>query len=357
MVAELDDLPLRDDLKGQKPYGAPQLNVPVQLNVNENTHQIPEAVALDVIEQLAAAVVRLNRYPDREFMGLRSALAGYLGHSLEAEQLWAANGSNEILTQIFQAFGGPNRLTLSFGPTYSMYPNIARLTLTPYLEVPRLADFLLTADYVVEAIKQHKPAMVILCSPNNPTGTGITNEVIQAAYDAFNGILVVDEAYAEFSETPSALELLPGRERLLISRTMSKAFAFAGARVGYLAADSAVVDALRIVRLPYHLSALTQAAAEAALAHADTMLATVRDIKVQRDRIIAGTKQLGLKPFPSEANFVLVEGFSDPNATFEKLLERGVLIRNVGIPRTLRITAGTAAETEKLLGELSLVLD
>lgn len=357
MVAELNDLPLREDLKGQKPYGAPQLNVPIQLNVNENTHQIPENVALDIVERLAAAVMTLNRYPDREFMRLRTALGNYLGHELTAEQTWAANGSNEILTQIFQAFGGPNRLTLSFGPTYSMYPNIARLTLTPYLELPRLSDFTLTAEYVVEQIKKHQPAMVILCSPNNPTGTGMTNEVIAAAYDAFSGILVVDEAYAEFSDSASALELLPGRERLLISRTMSKAFAFAGARVGYLAADKAVVDALRIVRLPYHMSALTQAAAEAALAHSQTMLATVKDIKEQRDRIILGTQQLGLNPFPSQANFVLVKGFRDPNATFEKLLDRGVLIRNVGIPGTLRITAGTAAETEKLLGELSLVLD
>lgn len=356
-MADLNDLPLREDLKGEKPYGAPQLNVPIQLNVNENTHQIPERVALDIVERLAASVMKLNRYPDREFLDLRSALARYLGHSLTAEQTWAANGSNEILTQIFQAFGGPGRLALSFGPTYSMYPNIARLTLTPYLEAPRLAGFQLTPEYVVEKIREHKPSMVVLCSPNNPTGTGISNEVIAAAYDAFEGILLVDEAYAEFSSQPSAIELLSGRERLLISRTMSKAFAFAGARVGYLAADKCVVDALRIVRLPYHLSALTQAAAQAALDHSATMLATVQDIKVQRDRIIEAVKKLGLEPYPSEANFVLVAGFRDPNQVFERLLERGVLIRNVGIPNTLRITAGTATETEKLLGELSLVLD
>jgi histidinol-phosphate aminotransferase len=245
---------------------------------------------------------------------------------------------------------------MSFGPTYSMYPNIARLTLTPYIEVPREADFTLSANYVVNQIRQHAPAMVILCSPNNPTGTAISREVIEAAYEAFNGVLVIDEAYAEFSDAESAVSLLPGRERLLISRTMSKAFAFAGARVGYLAADKSVVDALRIVRLPYHLSALTQAAALAALRHSETMLATVADIKAQRDRIISATAKLGLKPYPSDTNFVLVSGFQDPSLVFEKLLERGVLVRNVGIPSTLRITAGTSAETEKLLGELSLLV-
>jgi histidinol-phosphate aminotransferase len=198
--------------------------------------------------------------------------------------------------------------------------------------------------------------MVILCSPNNPTGTAISREVIEAAYEAFDGILVIDEAYAEFSDAESAVSLLPGKERLLISRTMSKAFAFAGARVGYLAADESAVDALRIVRLPYHLSALTQAAALAALRHSETMLATVSDIKAQRDRIISATAKLGLQPYPSDTNFVLVSGFQDPSLVFEKLLERGVLVRNVGIPSTLRITAGTNAETEKLLGELSLLV-
>ncbi len=355
-MAELNDLPLRDDLKGQTPYGAPQLNVPIQLNVNENTHKIPESVALDIVESLASAVMTLNRYPDREFMNLRQELARFLGNGLGSDQVWAANGSNEILTQIFQAFGGPGRKTMSFGPTYSMYPNIARLTLTPYIEVPREADFTLSANYVVNQIRQHAPAMVILCSPNNPTGTAISREVIEAAYEAFNGVLVIDEAYAEFSDAESAVSLLPGRERLLISRTMSKAFAFAGARVGYLAADKSVVDALRIVRLPYHLSALTQAAALAALRHSETMLATVADIKAQRDRIISATAKLGLQPYPSDTNFVLVSGFQDPSLVFEKLLERGVLVRNVGIPSTLRITAGTSAETEKLLGELSLLV-
>ena len=355
-MTNLDDLPIRDDLRGLKPYGAPQLDVPVQLNVNENTFGIPEAVALDIIQELASEVLRLNRYPDREFIELRGQFAAFLGNGLRASQTWAANGSNEILTQIFQAFGGPGNSALSFGPTYSMYPNIARITLTDYRELPREADFELSAKYVAEQLATHKPAIAILCNPNNPTGTPIDNEVVRAAYDAFDGILVIDEAYAEFSSKASAIELLAGRPRLIISRTMSKAFAFAGARVGYLAADEAVVDALRIVRLPYHLSALTQAAARAALRHAPEMLANVEQIKVQRDRMIAQIKLLGLSAYESEANFVLVAGFENPNEVFEALLARGVIVRNVGIPNTLRITAGTEAETSKLLGELALIL-
>jgi histidinol-phosphate aminotransferase len=356
-VTSLENLPLRSDLKGQQPYGAPQLNVPVQLNVNENTYGIPEVVALDIIQEVAAEVIGLNRYPDREFLELRDQFAKYLGFGLTQEQIWAANGSNEILTQIFQAFGGPGRTALSFGPTYSMYPNISRLTLTDYLEVGRESGFSLSPRYVADAISKHKPDLVLLCNPNNPTGTSIENEVIIAAYEAFDGILIVDEAYAEFNDSQSALALLSGRPRLLVSRTMSKAFAFAGARVGYLAADAAVVDALRIVRLPYHLSALTQAAARAALRHAPRMLANVEQIKSQRDRIISQVELLGLQAYSSAANFVLVSGFEDPQRAFEQLLEKGVLIRNVGIPGTLRITAGTEAETTKLLAELALIVD
>jgi histidinol-phosphate aminotransferase len=356
-VTNLEDLPIRDDLKGLKPYGAPQLDVPIQLNVNENTFGIPEAVALDIIQELAGEVLKLNRYPDREFLELRAAFAQYLGHNLTAEQIWAANGSNEIITQVFQAFGGPSKTALSFGPTYSMYPNIARITLTQYQELPRESDFRLSADYVAQQLAEHKPDVAILCNPNNPTGTPIDNEVILAAYAAFEGILLIDEAYAEFSSRESALSLLADRPRLVISRTMSKAFAFAGARVGYLAADEAMVDALRIVRLPYHLSALTQAAARAALRHSGEMLSNVEQIKVQRDRLISQLEVMGLKPYPSDANFVLVAGLADPAEVFERLLAKGVIVRNVGIPNTLRITAGTEAETSKLLGELALILD
>jgi histidinol-phosphate aminotransferase len=340
-----------------KPYGAPQLDVAVQLNVNENTFGIPETVALAIVEKLAQATLGLNRYPDREFVELRAALAKFLGHGLSSNRVWAANGSNEILQQFFTAFGGPERKAISFGPTYSMYPNIARSTLTSYMEIDRQPGFSLSPEYLTEQIRLAKPDIVILCTPNNPTGNSISLEAIAAAYEAFDGMLVVDEAYQEFSNGESAVSLLPGRQRLVVSRTMSKAFAFAGARLGYLASDESVVDAMRIVRLPYHLSALTQAAALAAVEHAAELLRNVEQIKVQRDRIIGAAKDFGLVAHPSDSNFVLVSGFEDPEAIFEKLLERGVLIRNVGIPNSLRITAGTEAETTKLLAELALLLD
>jgi len=350
-VTSLDDLPIRDDLRGLKPYGAPHLHLPVELNVNENTHPIPEDVARDIIEAVARELLSINRYPDREFDALRDSLAGYLGNGLTRDNIWAANGSNEVLQHILQAFGGPGRSVLGFPPTYSMHSIIAAATGTEWIAGERDADFLISPATAVDWIERTKPDIVFFCAPNNPTGTALGLDTIAAAYDAFDGIVVVDEAYAEFmpDDEPSALTLLEGRPRLLVSRTMSKAFAFAGARLGYLAADPAVADALRLVRLPYHLSALTQAAAVAALAHAPEMLAMVDDIKTQRDRIVTGLAELGYTPWPSAANFVLFGGVDDPERVFEQLLERGIIIRNLSIPGHLRVSAGTAAETTAFL--------
>lgn len=349
-MASLEDLPIRDDLRGRKPYGAPQLKVPVALNVNENTHRIPEPVALDIVQAIAQQLLEINRYPDREFTALREALATYLGHGLKAENLWAANGSNEVLLQIFQAFGGPGRKAMGFFPTYSMYSLLALTSGTKYVDAPRAERFELTPELITEAIEKEQPDIVLLCSPNNPTGTPLSLSCIEAAYEASRGIVVVDEAYAEFAEaSETALTLLEARERLLISRTMSKAFAFAGARVGYLAADPAAIDALRLVRLPYHLSSFTQAAATAALAHSALMLKTVADIRFQRDRIVLELREMGFDPYRSDANFVLFGGLANSEAAFEELLAKGILIRNVGIPGTLRVSAGTAEETTKFL--------
>lgn len=349
-MTKLSDLPLRSNLVGKEPYGAPQEPVPVSLNVNENTHPLPEAVLEDILQSLSVAIRGVNRYPDREFMELRGALAEFLGHELDATQVWAANGSNEVLQQVLQAFGGPGRSLLSFTPTYSMYSLLADGTDTAWVPVPRPSDYKLTPEGVVEALRAHNPSIAILCGPNNPTGTSLDLDVVEAAYDAFDGMLIVDEAYHEFdTEHPSALSLLPGRERLIISRTMSKAFAFAGVRLGYLAADAAVVDALRLVRLPYHLSALTQAAALAALRHSGEMLATVDDIRLQRDRLATELAEMGYLVHPSGSNFLLVGGFDDPTATFEALHAKGILIRNLGIEGHLRLTAGTEQETTVLI--------
>ena len=351
----LADLPIRDDLRGLTPYGAPQEHVRIQLNVNENTHPIPENVAADIEVSLAEAIRTVNRYPDREFSTLRESLANYLGHDLTAANIWAANGSNEILQQFLQAFGGPGRSVLGFRPTYSMHSIIASGTGTRWIGADRDEEFRISPETAVAAIEREKPDIVFLCSPNNPTGTPVHLDTIVAAYEATDGMVLVDEAYAEFApaELPTALTLLPGRPRLVVTRTMSKAFAFAGARVGYLAADPAVTDALRLVRLPYHLSAFTQAAAIAALAHAAEMLAMVDDIKAQRDRLLVELPKLGFPVHESWANFVLFGGVADPHALFEALLENDIIIRDLAIANHLRVTAGTEAETTEFLDVLA----
>lgn len=356
-MTEINDLPVRDSLKGRTPYGAPQLQVPIALNVNENTHEISEEILVDVIRRIAETLGNVNRYPDREFTALRELLAEYVDHDVEANNIWAANGSNEVLQQLFMAFGGPGRKALSFSPTYSMYSLIAQSTDTQYFEVPRLERYEIDVELVTSSIREHKPNIIIICSPNNPTGTPVDIEVIKAAYDATDGIVVVDEAYSEFSlNENSAVNLLPGRPRLVISKTMSKAFAFAGARLGYLVADEAVCDVMRLVRLPYHLSSLTQAAAEAALLHSSEMLATVADIRDQRDRLYVALQDLGLDPYRSDANFILVGGLQQPKEIWQKLLDRGILVRDIGIPNTLRITAGTEFETTAVIDALSEIL-
>jgi histidinol-phosphate aminotransferase len=358
-AAATDDLPLRDDLRGRTAYGAPQLDVPVRLNTNESSYDVPEAVALEIVQAVAHEVRHLNRYPDREFTALRADLAAYLGHDLNADQLWAGNGSNEVLQHLLQAFGGPGRRALGFTPGYSMHPIIATGAGTGWVDGRRGAPtgvFDLDAYDVARQVHDVDPDVVFLCSPNNPTGTALSLDVVEAAYEATpRAVVVVDEAYAEFARpgTPSALSLLPGRRRLVVTRTMSKAFALAGARLGYLAADPAVTDCLRLVRLPYHLSSLTQAAARAALRHADTLLGSVDAIKAQRDRIVAELPALGLAPVPSDANFVLFGGLDDAVATWEGLLGLGVLVRDVGIDHHLRVTAGTPDETTAFLRALA----
>ena len=360
----LDDLPLRADLRDRSPYGAPQLDVPVALNTNENSHPLPA----ELIEDLAAAVrdsaVTLNRYPDRDATALRADLAAYLNTrvgpdtpELTGAHLWAANGSNEILQQVLQAFGGPGRTVLGFTPSYSMHPIIAATTGTGWVDGRRAGDFTVSAAHAVEQVRRYAPDLVFLCSPNNPTGTALDAGVVEAVADSAPGMVVVDEAYAEFARpgAPSALNALAGHPRLVVTRTMSKAFGMAGLRLGYLAADPAVVQALHLVRLPYHLSALTQAAARVALAHAPELLATVDQIIRQRDRIVRELPGLGLGSVPSDANFVLFGRFANAAAAWQALLDRGVLVRDIGIPGWLRVTAGTPGEVDAFLTALAEV--
>ncbi|SDS61582.1 histidinol phosphate aminotransferase apoenzyme [Paraoerskovia marina] len=375
-MALLDDsstpharLPVRPEHAGFAPYGAPQLDVPILLNVNENPYPPDDDVVRSVAADVADAVRGLNRYPDRDFLPLRSDLADFLaresGVRLVPEQLWAANGSNEIMLHVMQAFGGPGRAALSFAPTYSMYPEYARDTATRWLTIPRRDDFSLDVDAAVEAIETSAPAVVLIASPNNPTGTAMTLEGIARIAEAAArvtvrdpdgtaagcGVVVVDEAYGEFRRTgtPSALELLGAHPNLAVSRTMSKAFALAGARVGYLAASVDLVDALRVVRLPYHLSGVTQAVARAALRHADVLLAQVDELRARRDETVAWLRRqtragVPLDVVESDANFVLFGRFDDRAEIWQGLLDRGVLIRVVGPDGYLRVSIGTAEE-------------
>ena len=359
MSASLSDL-LRPDLQGQTPYGAPQLEVSVALNTNENSYAVPPDVAEAIVAAVAGVARGLNRYPDREFVRLREGLAAYLtraaGVAVEADDVWAGNGSNEVLLHLLQAFGGPSRVALGFTPAYSMHPIITRTTGTTWVDGTRGVDgagaFDLAAASAAAQVGAHQPDLVFLCSPNNPTGTALGLDVVEAVYAAApRAIVVVDEAYAEFARpgTPSALTLLEGRPRLVVTRTMSKAFALAGGRLGYLAADPELTDALRLVRLPYHLSSQTQAVACAALEHADGLLATVEILKTERDRIVAELTGMGLDPVPSDSNFVLFGGLADERVTWQELLDQGILIRDVGLAHHLRVTAGTPQETGAFL--------
>ncbi|MFC9433901.1 histidinol-phosphate transaminase [Nocardia sp. NPDC057030] len=350
----LDDLPLRDNLRGKKPYGAPQLTVPVQLNTNENPHPPSRALVDDVAESIRIAAADLHRYPDRDAVALRGDLAEYLtrqtGVAVDADNVWAANGSNEILQQLLQAFGGPGRSALGFVPSYSMHPIISEGIDTEWVEAKRNADFALDIDYAVAAIAERSPNVVFVTSPNNPTGHSIPQDDLARILAAAPGIVVVDEAYGEFSAQPSAIELIDRfPAKLVVTRTMSKAFAFAGGRLGYLVAAPAVIEAMLLVRLPYHLSVVTQAAARAALRHADETLGSVAELAAQRDRVAAALAEIGFEVIPSDANFLLFGRFTDASASWQRYLDHGVLIRDVGIPGYLRTTIGLAAENDELL--------
>src|SRR5487761_726500 len=235
MTISAKHLPVRDDLKDLHPYGAPQLDVPVQLNTNENPYAPSAGLTAAIAAAVAGVAGTLHRYPARDAVDLRKDLADYLGHGLTARQVWAANGSNEVIQQLLQAFGGPGRTALGFEPSYSMHPLIALNTSTRWIEGSRDAGYGLSA--AAEQVKARRPDVVFVTSPNNPTGTSVPLELIEEVYDAAAGLVVVDEAYAEFARagTPSALALLPGRPRLVVCRTMSKAFAAAGTRLGFLA--------------------------------------------------------------------------------------------------------------------------
>ncbi|MFI1091367.1 histidinol-phosphate transaminase [Streptomyces sp. NPDC020917] len=356
-MTRVDDLPLREELRGQSAYGAPQLDVPVRLNTNENPYPLPEPLVARIAERVAEAARGLNRYPDRDAVELRTELAAYLsrtaGHQVGTGQVWAANGSNEIIQQLLQTFGGPGRTAIGFEPSYSMHALISRGTGTGWISGPRNEDFTVDLDAAVREIAERRPHVVFVCSPNNPTGTAVAAETVEALYEAAQAarpsLVVVDEAYGEFSHHPSLLPLIEGRPNLVLTRTMSKAFGAAGLRLGYLAADPAVVEAVQLVRLPYHLSSVTQATALAALEYTDTLLGYVAQLKQERDRVVDGLRAIGYDVVDSDANFVQFGRFADSHAAWQAILDHGVLVRDNGVPGWLRVSAGTPQENDAFL--------
>ena len=356
-------LPLREDLAPLSPYGAPQVPAEATLNTNENPYAPSPALAKAIADRVQQVSLNLNRYPDRDANSLRQALALFVNKlsdtSFETDQVWAANGSNEIIQSLFMAFG--DRPALGFTPSYSMHPLIAKVIGVNWNDGGRRADFSLDLAKAKADISAIKPALTFITSPNNPTGTTVTLEEISELADAaaeINGLLIVDEAYAEFSNQPSAVTLIGKFPNLVVIRTMSKAFAFAGARLGYLIADPEVVSAMFLVRLPYHLSSLTQAAAEVALEFEKELLGTVSSLIESRKIVASELEKMGLQVIPSQANFLLFTGFSqEPSQLWRQLLDRGVLIRDVGLLGHLRMTIGNEAENQKFIAALQEILN
>lgn len=351
-----DWLPLQSGLRTLSPYGAPQIPSLTQLNTNENPYPPSDELVEAITRRVHEVANSLNRYPDRDAIELREGLAKFLNSrshtSLSKENIWAANGSNEVIQSLFLAFGGQG--ALGFTPSYSMHSLIAQVTGTSWIAGVRNPDFTLDMHGALEQIKTSGAKLVFLTTPNNPTGTSIPlTEIESLAFAAaeVSALLVVDEAYAEFSDESSAVTLLHEHPNLVVVRTMSKAFAFAGARLGYFVAHEEVVNAILLVRLPYHLSSVTQSIASVALEYSDELLANVATLKEDRIWMSDQLKNLGMEVIPSSANFLL---FSVPSSKeiWQSLLDQGVLIRDVGLPGYLRVTIGSTSENQRFIQAL-----
>lgn len=347
-------VPVRGDLTGVVPYGAPQLDVPVRLNTNEMPFAPPQAFFDQLAKRVAA--LDLHRYPDRRATALRTALGEPFG--LPPERVWAANGSNEVLLQLFLAYGGVGRTLLLTSPGYSAHPLIATVAATPTADVDLDDQFDLSPDSARAAVQRHDPALICIANPNNPTGKPVAAETLRALHDASTALVIVDEAYIEFAgagSDPSAASLLDELPRLVVCRTFSKAWRLAGVRLGYLLAHEWVIDDLRKVRLPYHLDAMTQQAGLVALEMAADMTSHVAELSAERDRLYDELLRIdGVDVWPSAANFLLFRSGLDD--LFDRLLQRGVLVRDFSdkphLQRCLRVSVGTRAENDTFLDAL-----
>ncbi len=352
-------LPIKESLRDNKVYGAPQIQDVIKLNTNENPYQLPKSVITELTNEIEIIAKNLNRYPDRDAIKLRSALAEYLSKDfLTAENIWAANGSNEILQQIFLAYANSSCVGLS--PSYSVHPLIAKITNSDWTAISLKEDFTIDIPALHKKIEETNPSLIFITSPNNPTGGVVKLSDIKKIAEFIQGrsaLLIVDEAYAEFSSEKSAIELIKDFPQIAVVRTMSKAFAFAGVRVGYLVADPNVISGLKIVRLPYHLSALTQAAALVALNNVKLMQSEIELIVSERNRLHIEMTKLGLKVIDSGANFLFFTGFQPKSQDlWQRILDHGILIRDIGIEGFLRVTIGTPEENEQFLNSLKTSL-
>ncbi|MEY4401205.1 MAG: histidinol-phosphate aminotransferase [Actinomycetota bacterium] len=357
----MERYPKRDDLRELSGYHSPQVSVKVRLNTNES----PIAPPPEFIDAVAAAVrdVQWNRYPDRNATALRQDIAAL--HGVSAENVFVANGSNEVLQSLLLAYSGAGRKVVTFEPTYQLHSHIARIAGATVVSGRRNADFTLDPDEVRRTCQQHSPSITFLCSPNNPTGLAESQESLRAAVESTPGIVLVDEAYAQFSPH-SALSVVREDARVAVSRTYSKTWSMAAARLGYLVAPKWMVADLEIVALPYRLDALKQAAGRAALRYVAHMEQAVRDVLAQRERLVAAMSKMPLTVWPSQANFILFrpnlasEKRASGRALWQALLDQSVLVRDCsswdGLTDCLRVTVGTAAENDAFLSALQTAL-
>ena len=359
----LTDRPLnvRRDLASLQPYASPQQPARYRMNTNESPYPPPDALIEEVQASLAGAA--FNRYPDHGAAELVEAIAR--ANDWPATGVWVANGSNEVFLHLFLAYGGPGRRAVTFEPTYSMHAHLAAVAGTEVLRAAREADFGIAGDTIAEMCGSGAE-LLLHCSPNNPTGDVESPDTVRMMLEGASGLVVVDEAYIEFASPElSVRDLLKDNENLVITRTFSKAWRLAGVRLGYLLAHPSVVEGLRVVGLPYHLSTPSQAVGLAALEHQADTLETVAMIVKERTRIIEGLRAMGIAVHDSHANFVLFEVGDPHEATPERtdriwqgFLDRGVLLRNYSktLGSSLRVTAGLPEETDAFLDAAEEVL-
>ena len=337
-------------------YHSAQVDVPVRLNTNESPFPPPDAW-LDAVADIARSI-QWNRYPDRAVTELRETIARR--HNVSPANDFVANGSNEVLQTILLAYGGAGRCVATFEPTYQMYSQIARVTGAEVVQGERRADLTLDALEIERVLTRHKPSVSFLCNPNNPTGIIEPRANLETMLAHTTGVVVVDEAYAEFSEW-SAIDMVSEDKPLAVTRTFSKTLSMAGLRVGYVVAPKQMIADLEIAVLPYHLDSFKQAATIAALGFVSEMEQRVDLIKSERARIFAAISDMDCDVWPSGSNFILFRPRSTvASAVWQRMVDSGVLVRDFSTtPRLtgcLRVTVGTPDENSAFLGALSTAL-